>query len=699
MPEQKQSAKLNQNSQAIDTSELLLQRVLLVGLTILFLIQFVLDLSTREVTLPITLIIFSIVFIFGALFVLSYKSQKFKMIFSSKQYLIYALAFIVNFVIDQLFNNHTLNHSLAIGLGMIAIIKSESIKQILVNLFISCMAFYFYNNVVEADLNTAYFSIYLSLGIGVSILQGVKVITEKRYSTFEKSISSIFNNLSEPIFIVSKRTLNVDYCNSFARAILKCREGQMETGLPFFKYIAPSSMPIIKDIIKRMDEGLYKDWEGEIEMITVTNENIWVLFKINKVRFPDDEKFIIKVVDISKSKFYETRLKDALVKTETQNKELESTKRALINVMEDLQLERDKAFSFAGDLEKFRLAVDSASDHIVITDPDGIVLYANPAVTKITGYTVEETLGTKAGKLWSLPMDKEFYEKLWDTVKNQKKIFEGEIQNKKKNGEKYFAQVSISPVLNEKKEVEFLVGIERDITKAKEIDNIRSEFVSVASHQLRTPLTSIKWYIELLHEGNENFTDAQRDIFKEIETSNSRMITLVNDLLNVSRIEKGEKYVIVKEWGNIIEVLKSVSADQQILAQKKNINIVIDTSGFNEFLMSFDKPKLYQSISNLINNAIKYSYENSTIDLVLKQNSNNEILISVSDHGIGIPEASKGRIFDRFFRAENAIKVQTDGNGLGLYFARAIVQDHGGQMWFDSVEGQGTTFTIKLPIK
>jgi signal transduction histidine kinase len=115
--------------------------------------------------------------------------------------------------------------------------------------------------------------------------------------------------------------------------------------------------------------------------------------------------------------------------------------------------------------------------------------------------------------------------------------------------------------------------------------------------------------------------------------------------------------------------------------------------------MSIDKPKLYQAISNLINNAIKYSYDNSTIDLRFKQNSDDSVTISVEDHGIGIPENVKGRIFDKFFRAENAIKVQTDGTGLGVYFARAIVLDHGGKMWFDSVEGEGTTFTAVLPIK
>jgi PAS domain S-box-containing protein len=584
------------------------------------------------------------------------------------------------------------------GIVFISLIKSKTIPQILLTILIGLVGYLLYLSTEDVQINGSNLTIFISLFIGVSILQGVKIITDKRYSTFEKSISSIFNNLSEPIFIVNEKTLEISYCNSYAKDILKCSDANQVHQIPFSSLIAPDSINIFNGIVGRMRSGVNKDWNGELELLSLTGEKIWVLFKINLVRFPNDEKFIIKITDISQTKFYEEKLKESLIESEKQNSELQSTKKAIINVMEDLQLERDKAFSFADDLEKFKLAVENASDHIIITDPEGITLYANAAVSKITGYPIQDIIGTKAGKLWSLPMEKEFYVNFWDVIKNKKKIFEGEIQNKRKNGEKYFAQASISPILNEKGEVEFFVGIERDVTKAKEIDKIRSEFVSVASHQLRTPLTSIKWYLELLHGEDSNLTDSQKDIFREIEGSNSRMISLVNDLLNVSRIENGEKYKIEKTWEDIIKLLKTIVADQQLIAQNKKITIRLDSGGFEEFMMSIDKAKLYQSISNLINNAIKYSYENSTIELIFKQESNQEVYISVVDHGIGIPEAGKGRIFDKFFRAENAVKVQTDGTGLGLYFARAIVIDHGGKMWFDSVEGQGTTFSLKLPI-
>ena len=498
--------------------------------------------------------------------------------------------------------------------------------------------------------------------------------------------------------MANKRTLTIDYCNAFAAEILKSKENILNLKLKFSSLVTAESQKGFFEIIKQIYTGKLVSWKGELELLALNGQKIWVLCNINLVRFPDNEKFVIKINDISKIKFFEDELKKSLKDSETQTTQLTFTKRAMVNVMEDLQLERDKAFSLADDLEKFKLAVENASDHIVITDPDGITLFANAAVAKITGYSKEEVIGTKAGKLWSLPMGKEFYTKFWDVIKNQKTTFEGEIQNKRKNGEKYYAQVTISPILNDKGEVEFFVGIEKDITKSKEIDKVRSEFVSVASHQLRTPLTSIKWYIELLREDDKNLTDAQKNIFKEIEDSNSRMISLVNDLLNVSRIETGEKYKMEKKWENIITLLRTVVDEQQIIAGSKNITINLDNGGFNEFMMSFDRSKLYQAIANLINNAIKYSKNDSTIELKFTQNGDNAVSISVIDHGIGIPESEKYRVFEKFFRAENALKVQTDGTGLGLYFAKSVVTSHGGEIVFDSVEGQGTTFTIKLPI-
>ncbi|MEI7765729.1 MAG: PAS domain-containing protein, partial [bacterium] len=147
-------------------------------------------------------------------------------------------------------------------------------------------------------------------------------------------------------------------------------------------------------------------------------------------------------------------------KVQEKTKEVMDQKSAILNILEDVEKEKDKAENLSNDLEKFKLAVDNASDQVVITDPEGIVVYGNKAIQKITGFTPQEALGKKAGVLWKIPMPNSYYEKLWDTIKNKKEVFTDEIQNKRKNDELYFANISISPVLNDQNDILYFVAIE-----------------------------------------------------------------------------------------------------------------------------------------------------------------------------------------------------------------------------------------------
>lgn len=164
------------------------------------------------------------------------------------------------------------------------------------------------------------------------------------------------------------------------------------------------------------------------------------------------------------------------------------------------------------DLLKFKLAVENSSNHIIITDVDGKILYANKAAEAVTGYSKNEMIGQRPS-LWGNQMGQEYYKNFWHVIKNEKKTFVGEVNNKRKNGEQYIAAVSISPVLDEKGVIKFFVGIERDITKEKEIDRAKTEFVSIAAHQLRTPLAIIRWYGEMLLGGRRRRTQRQSKKF------------------------------------------------------------------------------------------------------------------------------------------------------------------------------------------
>ena len=343
------------------------------------------------------------------------------------------------------------------------------------------------------------------------------------------------------------------------------------------------------------------------------------------------------------------------------------------------------------------MAVENASDHIIITDIDGRILYANKAAERITGYSKKEILGRKSGELWGGKMDKVFYQNMWKTIKEEKKVFVGELTNRRKSGEKYEVQLRISPVFDEKGDEIFFVGIERDITKEKEIDRAKTEFVSLASHQLRTPLTSIGWYAEMLLSGDAGkLTKDQNQFVNEIYEGNQRMIGLVNSLLNVSRIDLGT-FVIEPEPTNIVEIADSVLEElkPQILKKQMNIKKRYD-KGIP--IIKAD-PKLIRIIfQNLLSNAVKYTPDKGKVILDIAKRDK-DLLIKVVDTGYGIPKGQQVKIFSKFFRADNIQQKDVEGNGLGLYIVKSIIDKSGGKIWFESEENKGTTFYATLPLK
>lgn len=365
------------------------------------------------------------------------------------------------------------------------------------------------------------------------------------------------------------------------------------------------------------------------------------------------------------------------------------------------------------DIRMFRLAVESASDHIVITDNNGVIVYANRAVEQITGFSQLEVLGKKVGSkdLWGGQMEKAFYQKLWQTVKLEKKPFLGEIRNRRKDGREYYALTSISPVANDAGEVEFFVAIERDITKEKEIDKAKTEFVSLASHQLRTPTTTVNWFAKmLLNEEVGKLNGQQRVYLENIFNSNKRMINLVGDLLNVSHLELGT-FSIRPEMADLSKIADEVLEELSPQLQAKKIDLI---KRYQPGLpkLSVDLRLMFMILENLLSNAIAYTPAQGEVSLTigLQKNSPQAFLISVADTGIGIPTAQQHRIFSKLFRADNAQKAVAEGTGLGLYIAKSILDQSGGKVWFESPPrphslvyggrpGQGTTFFVAIPLQ
>lgn len=233
--------------------------------------------------------------------------------------------------------------------------------------------------------------------------------------------------------------------------------------------------------------------------------------------------------------------------------------------------------------------------------------------------------------------------------------------------------------------------------KLRELDKSKSDFISVVAHQLRTPLSGIKWTLSMLIGGDMgDLNNDQKTFLMKSYESNSRMITLVNDMLVADGIQSGRVHYGF-EHINIIYLIENVLFDMNQLAVKKDISIQYKNKP-NDLPQAYIDPEAIRSVlQNLLENAIKYTIKGGKIEINVKE-ANKQLVVSFTDNGVGIPESQQENIFTRFFRASNAIKLETDGSGLGLYIAKNIVEKNGGTIWFESIEGKGTTFYFTVPL-
>lgn len=346
-------------------------------------------------------------------------------------------------------------------------------------------------------------------------------------------------------------------------------------------------------------------------------------------------------------------------------------------------------------LDAYRLAFEGASDHMIITDFDGRILYANQAVERITGYKREEVMG-KTPAIWGKQMPLDFYKQFWRVIKEDKKPFVGELMNKRKNGEIYRAETRVSPILDQKGNVALFLGIERDVTKEREVERVKTEFISLASHQLRTPLSAMKWFLDMFLKGDFGpINDKQVEALNNLVQSNERMIRLVNSLLNVSRLDVG-RVLIAPEEVDVAKLIDDVILEQEslIAARKVVIKKEFDPS---VKLMRID-PKFFHEITkSLVSNAIGYSNEGGMVEIKSGKDTTS-VMFEIIDHGLGIPEGDQQRVFTRFFRGSNIEKVNPEGSGMDLYVAKQLVEIMGGIIGFESKEGKGARFWFTLPI-
>lgn len=370
---------------------------------------------------------------------------------------------------------------------------------------------------------------------------------------------------------------------------------------------------------------------------------------------------------------------------EERTKELEESKKALLNILEDVEGEKQKT---EDEKNKTEAIIKNFADGLLLLEKEKITIF-NPRAEEIFDLKEDEV---KEKVIWTLG-ENEKISPLIALLKTEKShIFRKELSL----GEDLVVEVSTTAVLREGGELGNIV-ILHDITREKLVERMKTEFVSIAAHQLRTPLSAIKWILKMFLDGDiGQMSETQSQFLQKTYDSNERMIHLVNDLLNVARIEEGRFLQKMQEY-DIVGVFLEVVGTLKEEAEKKGLsfNYVLPSNDLPK--INIDKEKIIMALRNIIENAIFYTKAGGIDILVDYSAPRSEFKVRVRDTGIGIPENQKNRIFSRFFRGGTALKTETEGSGLGLFIAKNIIEAHNGKIWFDSQEGKGTTFYFTLP--
>ncbi|HVE80945.1 MAG TPA: PAS domain-containing sensor histidine kinase [Candidatus Dormibacteraeota bacterium] len=356
----------------------------------------------------------------------------------------------------------------------------------------------------------------------------------------------------------------------------------------------------------------------------------------------------------------------------------------------------------AREIEQERAKADalfiSIGDGAIATDEQGRINRANDIALSLLGYRAEEIIGAwypktilavdEAGKPISQidrPITKAF---LAGQPVSQRCYY------KKKDGTILPVAVTVSPVLLENKPVG-AIEVFRDIAKEVEVDRMKSEFISLASHQLRTPLSAIMMYSHMLVDGyGGQLSPEQRKFTDTIITTVSRMTQLVNTLLNISRIESG-RLQITPAKADIPQLYQEIIHELTPKLQKKGQQLIFEPTSLPQIVT--DPLLVKEVLANLLSNAIKYTPEKGQIKVTVTAEGD-KIVTAISDNGYGIPAAEQGRMFSKFYRGANIVQKVEEGTGLGMYLVKSIVEALAGTIWFKSVENEGTTFWFALPL-
>ncbi len=340
--------------------------------------------------------------------------------------------------------------------------------------------------------------------------------------------------------------------------------------------------------------------------------------------------------------------------------------------------------------KKIQLILDNFIDGLLILDSNKKIGSVNPPAERFLKIHEDDVCGKTLESLSKNGRIKELSKVL---EKEKKQVLRKEISFL--NGD-LVLEVTSKFIFSHREKIAILISL-HDMSREKVVERMKSQFVSIAAHQLRTPLSIIKWSLSMLLEGDLGIlTKEQKDLIVKTYDTNERMIRLINDLLNVARIEEG-RFMYKPKTVDLVEVVDLIIDNARPLAKGKDIDLTFKKpKDESSKIVKADIEKLSLAIKNLVENAIFYTKNGGTVIVSVKRKKD-QVVFSVKDNGIGLPKKQWSRIFTKFFRADNAIRMETEGTGLGLFITKNIIEAHGGKIGFKSKENEGTTFTFHLP--
>ncbi len=393
-------------------------------------------------------------------------------------------------------------------------------------------------------------------------------------------------------------------------------------------------------------------------------------------------------------------------------KEKENVRRKLLITAEKLKksretlekkvLERTKSLEMARAKEEAILL--SIGDGLIATDKIGKIILMNKTAEKLLERKSTDVVGKVFYKTISLedergvviPLEKDPVSIALHTNTTVATNTTDPIYYTRKNKTKIPLAIMVTPVILNKKVIG-TIKVFRDITNERQIDKAKTEFVSLASHQLRTPLSTVNWYAEMLLAGDVGeLNPKQQKYLEEVYHSNQRMVELVNALLDVSRLELGT-FTMEPKPTDITELTQNVIDEQRPQINTKVINFSFSSEKIP--LINADPKLLRMVVQNILSNAVKYTPKKGKIRMSISLKDKKNVLLKVTDTGYGIPKNQHSKIFLKLFRADNVRDKDTDGTGLGLYIVKSIVENSGGKIWFESPkENRGTKFFVSFPV-